>query len=101
MAHEHETLPPADDGRGLSEQLGPVPERARVAPSLGYKHHANCARQLRLGDTADFIEAQNAEIEYLYAALQRVRNRVGGSRRNNATALDVLAIVDAALKYEA
>jgi hypothetical protein len=91
---------PAD--LGLSDGLGLAPERA-VRPALGYKHHAERVRNTgaHMEATAEFIEAQNAEIEYLYAALQRVRNRVVGSRRNNATAWDVLAIADAAMKYEA
>ena len=86
-----------------STQAVGAPLERHVRPALGYKHHAERVRNTgqHMETTAAFIETQNAEIEYLYAALQRVRNRVGGSRSNNATALDVLAIADAALKYEA
>lgn len=86
---------------GAGERM--AAERKCRIPALGYKHHAQRVRNggSDLAESSEFIEAQNAEIEYLRAALQRVRNRVGGSRRNNVVALDVLAIVDAALRYEA
>jgi hypothetical protein len=71
-----------------------------MQPALGYKKHAEDARRMRMGDTATFIEAQNAEIEYLYSALQRVRNRLGSPRANNKAALGARALIDAALKYE-
>ena len=78
----------------------PTPERTAVRPALGYKHHADCARSVHLTTTAEFIEKQNAEIEYLYEALQCVRRRASGGRRGNQVAEDVRAIAEAALKYE-
>lgn len=82
---------------GVSAGWAAAPGR-QVTPLLGYTDHVRLLRCVpaQLGPTADFIEAQNAEIERLYAVLQRVRGRVCGSRRS-ALAMDVLAEVDAAL----
>lgn len=88
--------------------VAPPFEQGVGRPALGYKHHAGQLRAatasgvVRMNDTADFIEAQNAEIEYLYAALQQVRNRCGGNQRGiGKVASDVRDIVDAALRYKA
>ena len=75
-----------------------------VRPALGYKHHAERVRNtgLHMAATAEFIEAQNAEIEYLFAALQRARNRIGGGTQGvTKVARDVRDIIDAAMRYEA
>lgn len=75
-----------------------------VRPALGYKHHAERVRNTgaHMEPTAAFIEAQNAEIEYLFAALQRARNRIGGSKQGvTKVARDVRDIIDAAMRYEA
>lgn len=81
-----------------------APLHRPVRPALGYKHHAERVRNTgsHMEATADFIEAQNAEIEYLFAALQRVRNRIGGSQRGvTKVARDVRDIVEEAMMYGA
>jgi hypothetical protein len=81
-----------------------APVEPTVRPALGYKYHAERVRNtgLHMEATAEFIEAQNDKIEYLFAALQRVRNRIGGSQRGvTKVARDVRDIVDAAMRYEA
>ena len=86
-------------GLGFSDQLGPTPERKRVQPAFGYKFHADCARRLMLGDTAEFIEAQNAEIGYLYAALQGVRNRAKRAGSRNKVDESICSEANFALQY--
>jgi hypothetical protein len=72
-----------------------------IKPALGYKLHADHARRMRMEDTAKFIEAQNAEIEYLYAALQGVRDRAKRARARNIVANIICSEADFALKYGA
>lgn len=94
------TSEPRRDGSALERQVRP--RAATCAPALGYKHYAEVLRRDGMSAPADFVEAQNAEIEYLYAALQRVRNRCGGNQRGiGKVARDVRDIVEAALRYEA
>lgn len=92
--------PQRRDGSALERPVRP--RAASCAPALGYKHYAEVLRRDGMSASADFVEAQNAEIEYLYAALQRVRNRCGGNQRGiGKVAREVRDIVDAALRYEA
>jgi hypothetical protein len=80
------------------------PLKRQVRPALGYKHHAERVRNtgLHMEPTAEFIEAQNAEIEYLYAALQRVHKAINsGPGRCSRQCQEVRGIASAALKYEA
>lgn len=79
----------------------PTPERMNVLPALGYKFHTECARRLLLEDTAKFIESQNTEIEYLYAALQGLRNRAKRAGVRNKVAHTIFSEANFALRYGA
>ena len=69
----------------------PLTERRDVRPALGHAHYAAMARNAQLTTTAEFIEAQNAEIIYLYKALQGVRDRARRASMRNKVALRILS----------
>jgi hypothetical protein len=79
-------------------------ERKTVRPALGHKFHAEqvlkaAASAPSLQGTAEFIEAQNAEIEYLYRTLQTVRDHARRARAGNKVAAWIYSHADFALKY--
>jgi hypothetical protein len=81
-----------------------TPERKAIRPALGHKFYADQVREVtadvrRLHGTAEFIEAQNAEIEYLYRALQTVRDHARRARAGNKVAAWIYSHADFALKY--
>lgn len=90
-------------GSGSNDLLGPTPERRQVKPALGYKHHAERVRNTgtHMEATAAFIEAQNAEIEYLYRALQGVRDRAKRAGSRNQVAASICSEANFALQYGA
>ena len=86
---------------GSNDQLGPTPERRQVKPALGYKRYAEQALSMGAVGAAEFIEAQNAEIEYLYRALQGVRNRAKRAGLRNRVAASICSEANFALQYGA
>lgn len=76
-----------------------TPERKGVRPALGYKLHAERARNAGLSQEAEFIEAQNAEIEYLYAALQGLKDRARRAGVRNKVAQTIFIEANFALQY--
>lgn len=91
--------PPANVGS--MEGLGPTPERRTVRPALGHKHWAREAQCAGLLDAAAFIEAQNAEIEYLYATIQGLRDRARRAGFRNKVAACIRSEAEFALQYGA